>query len=51
MITKTDVLAGLTQVKVETLSEIGSGCRVTLGPGQITGLRHFPYPGAIGLAS
>jgi hypothetical protein len=42
--------AGLTRVKVNILSGIGSGSRVRLGPGRITGLRLFPYPGAIGLA-
>jgi hypothetical protein len=27
-----------------------SGSRVRLGPGRVTGLRLFPYPGVIGLA-
>jgi hypothetical protein len=32
------------------LSGIGSGSQVRSGQGQITGLRHFPYSGAVGLA-
>jgi hypothetical protein len=40
----------LAQVKAKTLSRIRSGSRVRSGPSQITGLRHFPYPGTIELA-
>jgi hypothetical protein len=49
-ITETKFSARLAQVEAKTLSEIGSGSWVRSGPGQITGLRHFPYPGAVGLA-
>jgi hypothetical protein len=42
--TDTEFLARLAHVKAETLSKSG---RVT---SWVTGLRHFPYPGAIGLA-
>jgi hypothetical protein len=42
--------AGLARVKAKTLSGSGQGSRVRSGPGRITGLRRFPYPGAIGLA-
>jgi hypothetical protein len=47
MITETRFSTGLVRVKAETLSGRG---RVRSGPGWVTGLRHFPYPGAIGLA-
>jgi hypothetical protein len=50
MITETKFLAGPTWVMAKTLSEIGSGSRVRLGPSRITGLRHFHYPGMVGLA-
>jgi hypothetical protein len=43
-------LAGLAQVKVKTLSGSGRVSRVGSGPGRVTGLRLFPYRGAIGLA-
>jgi hypothetical protein len=46
---ETEFPAGLTRVKAKTLSKIGSGSRVRSGQGQVTGLRLFPYPGAIGL--
>jgi hypothetical protein len=46
---ETEFSAGLAQVKAITLSEIGPESRVRSGPGRITGLRHFPYPGAVGL--
>jgi hypothetical protein len=47
---ETDFLAGLTRVKAKTLAGTGLGSQVRSGPGRITGLRHFPYPGTIGLA-
>jgi hypothetical protein len=47
----TEFSAGLTRVKAKTLSEIGSGSRVKSGPGRTTGLRHFPYPGVVGLVT
>jgi hydrogenase maturation factor HypE len=47
---ETKFSAGLTQVKVKTLSEIRSGSRVRSGPDRVTRLRLFPYLGAIGLA-
>jgi hypothetical protein len=47
--TDTEFSAGLAWVKAKTLSSIRSGSRVRSGPGRITGLRHFPYPGAVGL--
>jgi hypothetical protein len=42
---ETEFLAGLTQVKAKTISEIGLGSQVMA---QVTGLRHFPYPGRSG---
>jgi hypothetical protein len=50
VITDTEFSVGLAWVKAKTLSGIMSGSRVRSGPGRITGLRHFPYPGAVGLA-
>jgi hypothetical protein len=47
---ETEFPVGLTWVKAKTLSGIGSGSRVRSGPGRVTGLRLFPYSGAIGLA-
>jgi hypothetical protein len=47
---ETEFPAGLTRVKEKALSGIKSGSRVRWGPGRITGLRLFPYPGAIRLA-
>jgi hypothetical protein len=47
---KTEFPAGLARVKAKTLSGSGRVSRVMSGPGRITGLRRFPYPGAIGLA-
>jgi hypothetical protein len=47
---ETEFPTGLTRVKAKTLSGIGSGSRVRSGPGRVTGLRLFPYSGAIGLA-
>jgi hypothetical protein len=49
-ISGTEFLAGLARVKAETLSGSGRVSRVRSGPGRVTGLSHFPYPGAIGLA-
>jgi hypothetical protein len=49
MITETEFPTGLTRVKAKTLSRIRSGRRVRSGPGRVTGLRLFPYPGVIGL--
>jgi hypothetical protein len=48
-ITETEFSAGLAWVKAKTFFGIGSGRRVRSGPSWITGLRHFPYPGAVGL--
>jgi hypothetical protein len=48
--TETEFPAGLARVKAETLSGSGQVSRVRSGPGWVTGLRHFPYPGVIGLA-
>jgi hypothetical protein len=45
-ITETGYSVELARVKAKTLS--GSGREVRLG--QVTGLRHFPYPGVVGLA-
>jgi hypothetical protein len=47
---ETKFLAGLTWVKGETISRIGSGSRVRSVLGRITGLRHFPSSRAVGLA-
>jgi hypothetical protein len=38
------------RVKAFSLSRSGQVSQVRLGPSRITGLWHFPYPGAIGLA-
>jgi hypothetical protein len=46
---ETEFPAGLTRVKAKTLSRIRSGSQVRSGRGRVTGLRLFPYPGAIGL--
>jgi hypothetical protein len=43
-------LAELAWVKATNLSESGRVSRVRSGPGRVIGLRHFPYPRAIGLA-
>jgi hypothetical protein len=45
---ETEFLAGLARVKAKTLSESGRVSRVRSGPGRVTGLRLFPYSGAIG---
>jgi hypothetical protein len=50
MITETGFSAGLARVKVKTLFGSSRVSRVRSGLGRVTGLRHFPYPGAIGLA-
>jgi hypothetical protein len=42
--TNTEFPAGLARVKAETISRSGRVSRVTAW---VTGLRHFPYPGAI----
>jgi hypothetical protein len=47
----TEFPAKLTRLKAKTLSEIGSGSRVRSGLGRTTGLRHFPYPGVLGLVT
>jgi hypothetical protein len=49
-LTETEFSAGLTQVKAKNLIWQRSGSRVTSGLGRITSLRHFPYPGVVGLA-
>jgi hypothetical protein len=49
MITKTEFPAGLVRVKEKTLYRSSRVSRVRSGPGQVTGLRHFPYPGVVGL--
>jgi hypothetical protein len=48
--TETEFLAGLARVMAETLSRSGRVSRVRSGPGRVTGLRHFSYPGVVGLA-
>jgi hypothetical protein len=45
---ETEFPAGLARVKAKTLSGSGWVSRVRSGPGRVTGLRRFPYPGAIG---
>jgi hypothetical protein len=50
MIMETRFLAGLAWVKAKTLSGSGRVSRDRSGPGRVTGLRCFPYPGAVGLA-
>jgi hypothetical protein len=47
---ETEFPAGLARVKAQTLSRSGRVSRVRPGPGRVIGLRHFPYPGVIGLA-
>jgi hypothetical protein len=47
---ETEFSAGLTRVKAKPISGIRSGSRVRSGPGRVTGLRLFPYPGPIRLA-
>jgi hypothetical protein len=49
MITETGFPAGLARVKAKTLSGSIRVSRVMSGPCRVTGLRHFPYPGAVGL--
>jgi hypothetical protein len=46
---ETEFLTGLARVKEKTLSGSGRVSRVRSGPGRVTGSRHFPYPGAVGL--
>jgi hypothetical protein len=50
VITETKFPAGLARVKEKTLSGSGLVSRVRSGPGWVTGLRHFPYPGVVELA-
>jgi hypothetical protein len=50
MITETKFSAGLAWVKAETLSGSDRVSRVRSGLGRVTGLRHFPCPGVVGLA-
>jgi hypothetical protein len=47
---ETEFSIGLAWVKAKTLSESGRVSRVRSDPGRVTGLRHFPYPGVVGLA-
>jgi hypothetical protein len=47
---KTKFSAMLAWVKAKTLSGILSGSQIRSGLDRIIGLRHFPYPGAVGLA-
>jgi hypothetical protein len=49
-ISETEFSAALTRVKAKTLSESGRVTQVRSGPGRVTGLRHFPYSGVVGLA-
>jgi hypothetical protein len=49
-IMETKFSAGVAQVKAKTISESGRVSRVRSGPGRVIGLRHFPYPGVVGLA-
>jgi hypothetical protein len=49
-IMETKFLVELAWVKAETLSGSGRVSRVRSGLGRVIGLRHFPYPGVIGLA-
>jgi hypothetical protein len=50
MITETRFSVGLARVKAKTLSESGRVSQVRSGPGRVTGLRCFPYPGAVWFA-
>jgi hypothetical protein len=50
MITETDFLAGLTQVKAKTLSEIGLGSRVRSGLGQVRQVKVKALSEAVGLS-
>jgi hypothetical protein len=50
MISGTEFSAGFARVKAKTISRSGRVSRVRSGPGQLTGLSHFPFPEAIGLA-
>jgi hypothetical protein len=47
---ETEFPAGLAWVTAKSLSGSGGVSRVRSGLGRVTGLRHFPYLGAIGLA-
>jgi hypothetical protein len=47
---ETEFPAGLAWVKAKILSGSGQVSRVMSGPGWVTELRRFPYPGVIGLA-
>jgi hypothetical protein len=49
-ISGTEFSARLSRVKAETLSGSGWISQVRSGPRWVIRLRHFPYPGAIGLA-
>jgi hypothetical protein len=49
MITETEFPAELARVKEKTLYRSSRVSRVRSGPGRVTGLRRFPYPGAVGL--
>jgi hypothetical protein len=48
--TETEFLAGLTQVKAKTISEIGLGSQVRSGYGSGNCVKAFSLSGAIGLA-
>jgi hypothetical protein len=50
MITETGFSVGLAQVKAKTLFGGSQVSWVRSGPGQVTGLGCFPYPGVVGLA-
>jgi hypothetical protein len=50
VISRTRFSAGLARVKAKTLSGSSRVSRVRPGLGWVTGLRHFPYPGVIGLS-
>jgi hypothetical protein len=50
MITETEFTARLAWVKAKTLFGSGRVSRVRSGPGRVTRLWRFPYPGVIGLA-
>jgi hypothetical protein len=47
---ETEFPAGLAWVTAKSLSGSGGVSRVRSGLGRVTGLRRFPYLGAIGLA-
>jgi hypothetical protein len=49
-ITKTGFSAELARVKAKTLSGSSRVSWVRSGPGRVTELRYFPYPGVVGLA-